>query len=588
MKKTAELLVKNIPFADLLSSLLEFRGIQTPEDAQKYMNASISDLYSPSSIRNIDNAYSLIKETIKDGGKIFVMGDYDCDGITGTAIMCLTLKDLGADVGWRLPDRLGEGYGMSVNAVEELYARGANMIITIDNGIRAIEEIALAKSYGIKVIIVDHHVPGDKMPCADAILNLHIPGETYPYIHLAGCGLAFKVACHLYEMAGLKGEGLKHLDLAAIGTVADVVPLLDENRIIVREGLRLINSGGYDRHGVMALLGIFNVEPGYLDSTGIGFKLGPALNAPGRLKPRGADKSLQLLLTKTQEEASVLALELYEINEERKELTLKALDEAEEYILKNNLTEKRVIVVFLPDVSEGLVGLVSGRITEKYNRPSLVFSEGKNYYKGSARSTERFNLYKALCACDDIFIKYGGHAQAAGMSITKDMSVLKELDRRLNEHADKISFSDNFIKDIAVSAVLENEDLTFALTDALSKLEPYGQGNRKPVFLIKNYLTRKKRRSGGGWLPYSYMGNKGEHLKIFGCGSEMVGFGMAKQYEDMGKPRELDVLFSLSVNRFQGSRTLQLECVKISTGIRPPKPRPSLFMEEMASAINNI
>lgn len=585
--KNVKKLVKNMPFADILSSLLAERGIQTAEEAEKYMFASVDHLHSPGFIRNIDSAYDIIKGAVTSGKKIFIFGDYDADGITGTAIMYLTLKELGANVDWRLPDRLSEGYGMSAVAVEELHQRGAQVIITIDNGIRAVKEIALAKSYGMEVVIIDHHVAGDELPPADAILNLHVEGEAYPFIWLAGCGLAFKVSCYLYERFGLGDEGFKHLDLAAIGTVADVVPLVDENRIIVREGLKLINSPRYMRRGILNLLTLFMVERGCLDSMGIGFKIGPALNAPGRLKPRGAEQALRLLLATTDEEAINLSSELFEINEERKELTAMSLEVAEEYILQNKLTDKSVIVVFLPDVPEGLVGLVSGRITEKYNRPSLVFSEGRDYFKGSARSTEKFNLYRALCECDDLFVKYGGHAQAAGMSIVKNMDVLKKLDERLNEYAESISFGGDFTKDVSISAVLKSEDLTFSLIETLSKLEPYGQGNRKPIFLVKNYLTRKKKKH-GRWQPYAYMGNKKQHLKIFGCDSEVVGFDMAEYFEEIGKPRTIDVLFSLSVNHYQGHKTIQLECLDITASKLPEKARATSLMEKMAQAASNI
>lgn len=570
-----------------VAQLLWGRGIREISEVKKYLYAGIKDLYDATAIRNIDEVFELIYDAIINHKRIDIFGDYDVDGVTSTAIMYLTLKDFGANVGFRLPDRLTEGYGMSIKAVEELHQKGCDLIITVDNGIKSHKEIALAKQYGMKVIVLDHHTPSDTLPDGDVIVDLHIKGETYPYIDLAGCGLAFKISCYLYEQFGYGMEGLKHIDLAAIGTIADVVPLTDENRIIVKEGLNYINNPAYDRVGIVELLSCFGVELGTLGSMDIAFKVGPALNAPGRLLERGAELSLSLLLTDDADEAVDIAYQLFSTNEDRKEISRVSLEKAEEYIKDNNLLDDKVMVLFIPDVPEGVVGLVSGKITEKYNRPSLVFSEGHQYFKASARSIEKFDLYKALCTCDDLFVKYGGHPQAAGMTIEKDHAILSELRTRLNQYADTVLTDDDMVKEIFVDDVLEADEITFNLIKRLDVMEPFGQCNPKPVLYVRDYLTRKKRQKDGSWQPFLYMGANKNHLKLYGVNSEAVGFDMVSKFDELGQPKRLDIIFTLSVNSFRGRETLQLEIVDFDGAKEQTKTQTEL-MNAMSAALANL
>lgn len=577
----------NMGINPFLAQLLLNRGIRTEQEAEKYLKGSVNDLYDPALIRNIEVVTEIVSKAIDSGKKIYVFGDYDADGITASAIMCSTLKDLGADVAIRLPDRLTEGYGMSAVAVEELRSKGCEVIITVDNGIRSHHEIALAKKYGMEVIVLDHHVPPESLPEADTIVDLHIPGETYPFKELAGCGLAFKVACHLYREFGFGDEGLKHLDLAAIGTIADVVPLVDENRIIVKEGLNLINSSMYDRIGVIELMNCFGVELGTLSSTDIGFKIAPALNAPGRLLSGGAELAVKLLLCEDNDEAVDYAYQLFAINEERKSITTEYLAKAEDYIAANHLENDKVMVVFIKDIPEGIVGLISGKITEKYNRPSLVFCETKEYYKGSARSIEAFNLYEALYnTCDDLFVKYGGHAQAAGMSLEKDQEILSELRKRLNEYADKVLPGEALIPIIEVDDVLNEDDINFEFIKMLQALEPCGEANPKPIFMLKDFRTQKKLTQ-DGWMPYVYLGENEDHLKLYGSGWEAIGFGMAGKFKELGEPRNMDIVFTLGINHFRGNKTIQLELVDLRTAEQKPKSSTEL-MNAISDALANL
>ncbi|NLZ52925.1 MAG: single-stranded-DNA-specific exonuclease RecJ, partial [Thermoanaerobacteraceae bacterium] len=549
-KKCEHLIKRGID--PLIAELLYNRGINSYKEAKLFLEGSFDDMHDPGKIRNINKAFELINEAINLEKKIYIFGDYDVDGITATAIMYNTLMDLGAEIHYRLPNRLTEGYGITVGAIKELHENGCDLIIAVDNGIRCHKEIALAKELGMEVIIIDHHAPADTLPEADAIIDFYVDGETYPYIELAGCGVAFKVSCYLYEQFGFGiEEGYKNIDIAAIGTIADVVPLTGENRIIVKEGLKYINDPAYDRIGIISLMNVFEIESGTLTSMDIGFKIAPALNAPGRLLDEGAGDALELLLCEDEVEAINIAMDLKAVNDERKSITQECLIKAEEYIEANNLLEDKVLVLFVPEIPEGVVGLVSGKITEKYNRPSIVFSEGLDYYKASGRSIEAFNLYQALCACDDVFVKYGGHAQAAGMSIVKDKKKIEELRTRINKYADKVLDDKDLIKKIYVDKELEAEDIGFELVDKISVLEPFGQENPKPIFHVKGFRTVIKNKN-GEWLPHLYMGEHGNHLKLYGDNADAIGFDMVEKYEAVGKPRKLDITFTFGINNFMG------------------------------------
>lgn len=573
-----------------IASLLYGRGITDIEVARKFLYGGIKDLYDPKLIRGIEQVYDIISKAIEERKKIFIFGDYDVDGITASAVLYLTLRDLGADVNCRLPDRLTEGYGMSIKAVEELYEKGCKLIIAVDNGIKCHEEIRVAKRYGMQVVVLDHHVPGDSLPEADVVIDLHIEGETYPFKDLAGCGLAFKVAYYLYDQFGFGGEeAMKFIDLVAIGTIADVVPLVDENRILVKEGLSFINNPSYDRIGVIELINSFGITFGTLKASDIGYKIAPALNAPGRLYEKGAEVALSLLLCEDNDEAIDLAYQLFAINEERKAITNESMVKAEQYISNNNLENDKVMVLFVPDVPEGVVGLVAGKITEKYHRPSLVFSEGRLYYKASARSIEEFNIIEALHTCKDLFVKYGGHSQAAGMTIEKNEDILKELRERLNRYADAVLSEEDIVAEIYIDEVLSEEEISYELLEKLDQLEPYGYGNPKPVFLIRGFLARKKQQT-DGWLHYLYMGPEKQHLKLYGSKTEAVGFGMAEKYKALGQPRRLDIVFTLSINNFRGNSTIQLEMLDFAPAMTTPKIKTELMnaVSDAVARLNTI
>lgn len=569
----------------LLAEILARRGITEPEKARRFLNPSLSDMHDPAAIGSIERVVKILEDAKRRGEKVCVFGDYDCDGITSAAILCLALKDLGLDVSVRLPDRFSEGYGMTAKAVREIVQQGYRLIVTVDNGITQFAAVQAAKDLGVRVIVLDHHAPGDVLPAADVVVDLHLPGERYPYKELAGCGLAYKVAAYLYERLGRAGEETKLLDLAAIGTVADVVPLIDENRIIVSEGLGRMSSKDYARVGILELARAFALDLANIRASDIAFKLAPALNAAGRLVERGAELSLRLLLSESATEAAVLAKQLYDINEERKRITETGVEAAEKYISERKIQDDHVLVLFLPDVPEGVVGLVSGKITERYNRPSIVITESSECFKGSARSIDAFNL-TALKTCADLFLGWGGHALAAGLSMKKDLAQIELLRERINEYAATVLEDDDLIPTIWVDRILDEKEIVPELVDLLDKLEPYGAGNPRPVFWVKRYTTRLKYGE-NGWQHFAFVGTNGQHLRVFGYESEAMGFDMAKSFEGMNRPRELEILCTIQPYFFMGNRYTRLEILNMKPAEEKPQVRTQL-MDELENALAQL
>lgn len=580
-------IARNLNINSKLVQLIFNRGIKTEQEVKKFLYADQDDLYDPAQIKNIDKVYTKIREAIDNKLRIWIFGDYDCDGVTATAIMVLGLKKLGANIDYRLPDRLSEGYGMSIKAVNELYEKGCDLIITVDNGIKQNQEIALAKNLGIQTIVLDHHEPGACLPDADILIDLHIEGESYPFKELAGCGLAWKVINYIYKREGREKESFDLIDIAAIGTVADVVSLTDENRIIVKEGLKRINNFNYARKGINALKKIFNIDPFHASAQDIGFKIAPAINAPGRLLEKGAELALKLFLN--EDIAEETANELYQVNEDRKEITIESMTKAEEIIEK--MLDDKVLVIFVPNVPEGVVGLVSGRLTEKYNKPSIVFSQGHSCFKASARSIPQFNLIKGLDSVSDIFIKYGGHAQAAGMSIEESHEKIEELRRRLNDYADKIISDESMIKNIEIEYELEANEIDQDFLEILEALEPCGQNNPKPVFSFKNFMAKEKNVPVLGWSHYSFMGKNQEHVRIFGPDNiEVVGFSLSDYYSALKHPTCMNIVGMPNESWFNGRMKVTIELISLENAFIKTKDieRKASLLSKMQVAANKI
>lgn len=547
------------------------QGIREIKDIEHYLFDNINDLHDSSLIVGIENVYLAIKEAIDNQSCIYIYGDYDCDGVTSTAILTETLMDLGANVNYRLPDRKKDGYGVNVKSIDELKKKGCEVLITVDNGIKAIDAIKKAKELGIKTIVLDHHISGEEIPDADIIVNLHddIQKKQYPYEDLAGCGLAFKVACYLYDMYGRMDEGLKHIDLACIGTVADVVPLTGENRIIVREGLRYMNRNDYDRASVKSIMKTMDIPKGKMVSMDIGFKIGPVINASGRIEEDGAVMSLKSVLCKNPYECEVRAKDLKSINEKRKKISNENYAIAKK-IVEQEYIDDKIIILYIPNVEEGVVGLISGKITQNFNKPSIVFTDnGQGGFKASGRSIPVFNLYKGLIHCENILNrnkggkKWGGHEMACGISVDT-MEQINELREKINDYATNIlNLTDkDFEKKVVVDMIIGEQDLE-EVKKAIEIIQPCGQLNPHPTFLIKNFKSIEVPDRNKCYSHYLLMGEEKTHIKIFGAYGDIVAFGMAEEYANLGYPRDFNIIFNISTNYFRGKESIQLQTLHL-------------------------
>lgn len=534
------------PGGDWLDELLALRGINTPEKAEAFLHPRLENLYDPFLMQDMDKIVPLVREAVAAGTRIMVFGDYDADGICAAAILYETLREEGADVTWRLPSRHTEGYGLNEAAVREA-ARDCGMLITVDCGIAAADEAALAKSLGMKVIVTDHHALPEKLPEADAVTSPLLGG--YPCPDLCGAGVALKICQALQGMAGVE----KRLDLAAIATVADVVPLLDENRIIVAEGLKRVESSA--RPGLRALLRISATNPP-LRADHLAFRIGPRLNAAGRLE--SADIAEQLLLTRDPEEAEILARHLEDLNSRRQQMERATTAEADQQAQdRADFDTSRVLVVSGEGWNPGLIGLTAGRLCERYHRPVVALSVSGDTATGSCRSVPGVNIFEMLKACEDLLERFGGHAQAAGLTLrTENIGAFRErLDRAVRESSDPSCFDPVKEYDLA----LPFRTWTPAALTRLSALEPSGCGNPPPVFLLTGVSVQAMRRVGKDMTHLQMQLLSGDTVL------KGIGFSMGAA-ADAGW-QEIDILYKPVLNEFRGKISVEAQV----TALRPSK-----------------
>lgn len=534
-KQVIENLMKECRLTELQATLLFNRGIATAKEANKYLYGNLADLYDPYLMTDLEKAADIIIEAIRNGKKIVVYGDYDADGVTATATSIRALRYLGADVDYYLPHRIEEGYGMNLEAIRKLKDSGTDLIFTVDNGIASLDEVKLAKKLGMQIVVTDHHSCPDILPEPDALVNPKQPGDQYPNKNLCGCGVVWRVLEVVYFKLNADIEFFYNLlALVAVGTVADVMELWDENRIIVREGLAAINARV--NPGLSALMDVFKLDE--VKSEDIGFRIGPCLNADGRLYD--AQKAIELLLTDDKDEAAELAKELHEINEKRKSMTLDCYEKAEAYIKKNGLQNNRVMVVFEKTIPEGLVGLVASKIKEKYQVPTFVFTEGDDFYKASGRGVEGhpLDLFTAIQKTRRFWVKGGGHAMACGISMEKDMSKLKTFSDELNRIADELLKGKTFEPVLEIDAEIDYPDER--LCREISILEPTGKGNPKPVFSTNSLGVVSAKPVGDG-----------THI-AFEFTEERKGIGFSKThlYQSLGSPTRIKVAYSPVIDEF--------------------------------------
>ena len=482
----------------VLARIMRNRGLTDLQEMNLYLHGTRADLNNPHLLKDADLAAEILREKIKEKKRIRIIGDYDIDGIQSTYILYCALRRLGADADFVIPDRILDGYGLNEHLVTRASQDGIDTILTCDNGISAIDQIHLAKSLGMTVVVTDHHevpftevdgVRREKVCEADAVVNPKQQACHYPFKKLCGAAVAFKLVQVLYEVFGLEvSEADCFIENAGFATVGDVMDLQGENRILVKLGLEMLNRT--TNIGMKALILQNKLTMGAIKSHDIGFRIGPCLNASGRLDT--ARLSLKLLLCESETEAAVLAEEIVELNESRKLLTMHAVEQAKEIAQQEEYVNDRVLVIFLPDCHESLAGIVAGRIREAYYRPTLVVTRSEHGAKGSGRSIESYSMYEELCKCEEYLTQFGGHPMAAGFSLKEaDIDAFR---RKLNEVCTLTE--EELRPKVVIDVPMPISYITERLVNQLGCLEPFGKGNEKPVFADRNLVIERLRICG--------------------------------------------------------------------------------------------
>lgn len=527
------------------------RGVPE-EEIGTYLNGTLSDLYSPHLMKDMDKGADILLRKIAEGKKIRVIGDYDIDGICSTFILITALKKIGADVSYDIPDRIKDGYGLNAGIIEKARSEGTDTIVTCDNGIGAGQEIEDAERSGMTVVVTDHHEVyknadgSDNIPKAHAVIDPKQQACAYPFPEICGAVVALKLVQVLYERKGIPDAWRELLPFAAIATVGDVVRLQSENRIIVKYGLKEIPDT--KNTGLLKLIERCELNAASISAYQIGFVIGPCLNAGGRLE--SAKVALRMLLEQDPEKAAVLAGHLKELNDERKEMTADGFLEAEKQVNEKYASDK-ILVVFLPECHESVAGIIAGRLREAFYRPSIVLtnSSSEEYLKGSGRSIEGYHMFKALEEVSDLFIRYGGHPMAAGMTLErKNEDILR---KRLNENA--VLSEENLREKLWIDAAVPFSFLSEPFIRELSLLEPYGQGNEKPVFARKDIRIESLRILGRERNVVKLMLRSPEGTPMEGI---IFTDGETFLNEQNGR-KKFDILYYPSVNEYMGRNTIQ-------------------------------
>ena len=564
--------------SQLLCKLMVNRDITDDNIINSYINPVYENLHSPKTMKDIALAVDIIKRKIQENKKIRIIGDYDVDGIISVFILYTALKECGANVDYEIPDRIKDGYGINENIVKTAYDEDIDTIITCDNGISAIDQIQYAKNLGLTVIVTDHHdVPFVEengvrtfiSSQADAIINPKQIECEYEFKSICGAGVAFKLMEVLYEELGInKEECYKLIEFVAIATVCDVVDLIDENRIFVKNGLNMLNNT--TNIGIKALKKASGLEDKEITAYHLGFVIGPCLNASGRLD--SAKKGLELLLMENYEEAENLAQEIVDLNDARKKMTKEGVDRAINIIDSTEIANDKILVVYIPDIHESLAGIVAGRVKEKYNKPTIILTKSEEGVKGSARSIEEYNMFEGLLACKELLDKFGGHPMAAGLSLQEDK--VDELRKELNNKC-KLTDED-LTRKIMIDASLPLEYLNINLIKELDVLEPFGKGNAKPVFGVRDAKVTKAMLLGKdkNILKLRLLTNNNltidamifndlenfENKVIEKYGNE----GLDNLYNKFNNNISMDFTFYPSINEWNGNKSIQI----IVNGIR--------------------
>lgn len=532
--------------------IMRNRGLLDEREMRKYLYGTLDDLYDPRQMKGMETAAGIIEKKLIEGKKIRIIGDYDIDGVCSTYILLKGFHRAAGNgqIDYEIPDRIRDGYGINESIIRQAAEDGIDTLVTCDNGIAALKEISIAKQLGMTVVVTDHHevpvdVYGQILPPADAVVDPKQDGETYPYHEICGAVVAWKLINVIYEDLGIpEHEWMELLEFAAIATVGDVMKLQDENRLIVKYGLKKI--GSTKNTGLRMLVEKNNLDMNNLSAYHIGFVIGPCLNAGGRLK--SAKVALRMLLEQDPDRVSGLADELKELNDVRKDMTAKGETEAIEQVERFYMSDK-VLVVFLPECHESLAGIIAGRLREHFHKPSFVLTRGEQSAKGSGRSIEAYHMYQGLCEVSDLLVKFGGHPMAAGLSIEE--SDIDEFRRRLNENA-KLT-EDDFVPQIWIDVPMPFEYVNEKIVDELKGLEPFGQGNEKPLFAQKSLTIRNVRVLGKNRnvVKMNLVTNTGHPFDglLFADGDRFL--------EEQTGQNTIDMIYYPDVNEYNGTRTLQ-------------------------------
>lgn len=531
----------DLSVSDITKKLLVQRGIKDPESARKFLSPSLEDLHDPFEFEDMNQAVNRIHQAIRQEENILIFGDYDADGVTATSILMETLTDLGAHADFYIPNRFTEGYGPNQEAFYHAKKQGFSLIITVDTGIAAVTEAKLAKQLGMDLIITDHHEAQETIPDAFAIIHPKRSAR-YPFPELSGAGVAFKLAHALY------GELPAHLlEYVAIGTVADLVPLQDENRILVYHGLKSLTYS--KKPGIQALKQVCGIKEN-INEVHIGFALGPRINAVGRLQD--ASLAVELLLEEDPSLALEMAEKVQELNQKRQQMVTQMTHEAKQMITDENFEDDYVLVLAKEGWNTGVLGIVASRLTQEYNRPAVLLGidpEAREA-KGSARSIDAFDLFENCMEIKDVFINFGGHAQAAGMTVAVEK--IESLRSSLNRLAKQKLTEDDFKPVLYPEFIIDIEDLNFEAIEEINRLAPFGVGNPRPVFQMNDMMPGEIRQ----------IGSNSSHLKIhFQKGDKQldaVGFGMGDLFPHLSSRAPISVVGELDINEWNGHKKMQV------------------------------
>lgn len=542
-------LADSLNISDILARLLIQRDITNFSQAKNFFRPSLDSLHDPFLMNGMESATYRVIKALTENQLVMIYGDYDVDGTCSTALLYLFLKELGAKVEYYIPKRLTEGYGINITGIDHAKSRNASLIISVDCGITAVEEIDYANNLGIDVIICDHHQPKEKIPNAYAVLDPLKPECNYPFPYLSGAGVAFKLAQGVSERIGKRDLPLKYMDLVSLAAAADIVPLIGENRILVKEGLEQINSN--PRPGILALIESSNMHPGDLTSGQVVFTIAPRINAVGRMGD--AERAVELLITDSKTEAFKLAQILENENYERRKIDEDTFIMAQEIVENSiDLNSETAIILHQESWHAGVIGIVASRLVEKYYRPTIILTTADGVAKGSARSISNFDIYDALKKCGDLLIHFGGHKAAAGLAV--EMDKLIEFKTKFNQIAKEAITEDDLAPEITIDAKLKFSEITPKFLRILDQFSPYGPGNARPVFLSENVeIEGKPKIVGSNHVVLTLKQNGSD--KVFDC----IGFNMAKYYNEMmNADYRADVVYQIDKSAKNGMSFPQL------------------------------